>query len=197
MPYSNETHLPIRTKMDMYRRLGGGEFGNTIPVFYSVEEWENNDCPNYGLWGIRSVSAAGDPRMRLNVPAEEIPSLFRSWYPNGGGNISCMIDRWAVLRAEVFEQPWAEPFGLSMFYVPPGQVDPDSPWRGSFRKYGRSVGGVLTQAILQNYLWPSDYEDLKVLLDRFPGHVIEFSACDRAVGLIPNRNTVIWEVRAY
>jgi hypothetical protein len=34
-----------------------------------------------------------------------------------------------------------------------------------------------------------------MLLERYPHHVIELSACSRAVGVIPLRNTCVWEVR--
>lgn len=188
----------ISTKPKMYRLLSAGALGNTLPVWYSVESWEADPgTAAYRLWGIRSVSKAGDPRMRLNVPAGEVADLYREWYPSGGGSISPMIDRYAVLRAEVFENDFGHPFGLSLFYVPPGLACPADPWRGSFRKSGRHAHGAAAVAIMKAYLWPSDYEDVRALLERYPGHVVEFSACDRAVGVIPHRNTIIWEVRKY
>ena len=41
-----------------------------------------------------------------------------------------------------------------------------------------------------------DYEWLMQLLDTYDS-VVEFSAYDRAVGILPIRNTIIWEVRNY
>lgn len=189
----------ILSKSRMYDDLTQGRFGNTIPIFGSVEAWEAwSDWGRYDLWGIRCGVAGADKRMRLNVPRDEVATLYREWYPNGGGNISPMIDRWAVLRAEVFENDFGHPFGLTMFYVPPGvKIDPVDPWRGSFRNYGKHAYGAAAVAIMKAYMWPGDYEDVRALLDEFPGHVVEFSACDRAVGKIPNRNCVIWEVRKY
>lgn len=43
----------------------------------------------------------------------------------------------------------------------------------------------------------ASYEDVRELLKLYPNHVVEFSCCDRSVGSVPGRNTVIWEVRLY
>jgi len=188
----------IRTKREMYRMLVAGEFGNTIPQYFSLEDWLiSPDHAKYSLWGVRSISGGGDKRMRLNVPRDDVKDYCERWYPHGGVNISPMIDRYAVLRAEAFESGFGEPFGLNVFYVPPGKLIPADPWRGSFKRYGTRAWGLKALHLLREHLWPSDWEDLRLTLDRFPGHVVEFSACDRAVGVIPNRNCVIWECRAY
>jgi hypothetical protein len=190
---------PVLTKQDMYRRLANGEFGNTIAQFFSLESWQNRGyVRNYGLWGVRSASIAGDKRCRLNVPEAEVEGLWKEWFPCGGGNISPMLDKWAVLRCEVFINEHDPRSGLTAFYVPAGfYIDESDPWRGSFRNYGKQVSGLQASMLLKAYCWPSDLENLMMLVEEYPGHVVEFSACDRAVGVIPNRNTVIWECRRY
>lgn len=177
--------------------LANGTFGNTVPQWFDVRSWEASDeSSRYPLWGIRSGVAGGDKRMRLNVPSAEVSELFQAWFPGGGGNISPMVDEFAQLRAEVWESNIC-PFGLSLFYVPCGMIDQADPWRGSFRKYGKPAHGIEAKALLSHYLWASDLADLEVLLETYPGHVVELSACSKAVGVIPNRNTIIWEVRKY
>lgn len=189
---------PIRTKQQMFRLLSAGLLGNTVPQWFSLPEWEADpDAAKYPLWGVRSGLAGGDKRMRLNVPSRDVPDLYREWFPSGGGNLSPMVDHAAVLKAEVFESDFA-PFGLNLFYVPPDKtVRYRQPWREAFREHGKQVRGLAVWKILEAYLWPSDLEDLRALLERFPGHVVEFTACDRAMGIVPNRNTVFWEVRLY
>lgn len=187
----------ITTKAEMYRLLAAGKLGNAIPQYFSLGEWMSSpDHGRYDLWGIRSMAAGGDRRMRLNVPTGEVARLWSLWYPHGGGNISPMIDRHAVLRGHVHESD-VEPFGLTLWYVPPGKVVEADPWRGSFREYGRHAHGAAARLILDQYLWPADRDDLADLLARYPGHVVEFTAADRAIGLVPVRNTVVWEVRLY
>jgi len=189
---------PLFYKSQMYHALSTGQLGNSVPMFFGLEEWlhEKDDCNHYGLWGVRSLTPGDRKRCRLNVPTGEVAEYWCKWFGSGGGNISPMLDRWAVLRGQVLE-PRHPPFGLTLDYVPPGKVDEESPWHGSFNKYGTTARGIVAWEILRCYLWPSDLEDLRVLLERYPGHVVEFSACDRAVGLIANRNTVWWEVRLY
>jgi hypothetical protein len=192
---------PVKNKRDMYRRLALGEFGNTIPMYFSLADWERCEIAarHAGLWGVRSAVIQGDPRLRLNVPRDEVATYVRRVFPDGGMNISPMVDPYAVLRGEVHLSDYGEPFGLRLFYVPPGkEVAPgEDPWRGRFKRWGAHAHGVTAREIIRYYLWPSDWADIEVLLDRYPGHVVEFSACDRAVGLVPGRNTCVWEVRAY
>jgi len=179
----------------MYELLVRGAFGNTLRNYFSLEEWEASGDPDrYPLWGLRSRARGGDSRMRLNVSSENIPGLWREWFPNGGGNLSVMIDQWVTLRAEVWESS-INPCGLTVYYA--DGYDPASPWRGSFRRYGRQLTGLAARGLLRTHLWPADYESLREVLDLYSGHVVELSACNRAVGVIPGRNTVVWECRDY
>lgn len=187
--------MNVSTKRRMYELLAGGAFGNTVPQYFDLLSWRvSADHGKYPLWGIRSGLAGADKRCRLNVPTEEVGPLYTEWFGAMGGNISPMIDRWAILRAEVWESHIG-PFGLTVFFA--DGFDPTDPWRGSFRKYGRQVNGIEANMLLKRNLWPSDLEDLRATLDAYPGHVVELSACSRAVGVLPSRNTVIWEVRNY
>ena len=62
---------------------------------------------------------------------------------------------------------------------------------------GQHTGGLRALCLLRQHLFPSSWEDIQELLERFPDSVIEFSAFEYAVGFLRNRNTVIWEVRNY
>lgn len=44
---------------------------------------------------------------------------------------------------------------------------------------------------------PSSQQDLDDLLDLYPDATIEFTCYDIDLGVIPNRNTIFWEVRNY
>lgn len=184
------TAPPITDKATMYRLLSAGSLGNTIPQFFSLAEWEPHSR-SYPLWGIRSLIGGGDRRMRLNVPTADVPAVY---FP--GANVSPMIDAFAVIRGEVIDS--ALTGGISLRYVPPDAViDPRDPWRGSFRNFGRNVSGSAAVAVLKAYLWPDDYEAMRELLGEYPDHAVEFTACDRPVGVVPMRNCVIWECRQY
>lgn len=60
-----------------------------------------------------------------------------------------------------------------------------------------TVKGLRALMVVRAHCWPADAEDLLGLLDAYPGHVVEFTAFERAVGVCRGRNTVIWEVRHY
>lgn len=189
----------IRTKAQMYAMLNAGSLGNTVPQFFSVASWEASpDYPAFALWGIRSSIAGADKRCRLNVPTGQVAPLFNEWFPSGGGNISPMIDMYAILRGEVIDTIHAPRPGLNLFYVPPeAPIDQADPWRGSFRNHGKQAAGAAARLVLEQYLWPSDLDDLYALVERYPEHTIEFSACWRKIGVMPNRRMCVWEVRKY
>ena len=194
MDHGDRDRPALTNKGQMYAALRRGDLGNTLPLYGSTFDWlKSADSDKYPLWGIRSPKA-GDPRMRLNVPRDQVADYCHNTFADDPYNISPMIDQWATLRAYVYESP-THPCGLQVTY--PTQVDPDSPWRGSFAKYSHTVYGVAARALLRQHLWDNDYADLQELLDLYPGHVVELSACERSVGLIPRHNTIIWEVRRY
>ena len=57
--------------------------------------------------------------------------------------------------------------------------------------------GIRAILKLRSVLFPSSLADLEALFEIYPDSVIEFSAYRFAVGAIPGRNAVIWEVRNY
>lgn len=186
---------PITSKPEMYRLLAAGQLGNTVPQWFSLDDWEADQRSHFPLWGIRSGIAGGDKRMRLNVPTDEVPPLYREWFPNGGGNISPMIDEYLTLRGQLVEGIENASAGdLSLNYV---EGEPATMWRQAFERFGKHANGLTAMMLLKRHLWVNDLEDMRILLDEYPGHVIEFTTCYRAVGLMSMRNTVIWEVRKY
>jgi hypothetical protein len=188
----------ILDKAAMYRLLAAGRLGNTIPQFFDRGVWSRfvGDHPDrYPYWGVRSMAGGGDNKSRLNVPTPGVFTLLDEWFPGAaaGFNVSPMIDRFAQLRVEMN--------GDTLDYVDPAaesQLDPRHPWRDGFARFRRRVGSpAAIRAILKAYLWPADLENVERLLDEYPGHTIEFSACDRACGVEPDCNTIVWEVRRY
>lgn len=69
--------------------------------------------------------------------------------------------------------------------------------RNGLREYGQHSTYFETRMLLKLYLYPSSYSDLVELSLQYPDHVIEFSAYSIALGHFRDRNTLIWECRAY
>lgn len=187
----------ITTKRQMYKLLGSGELGNFNRQWFDYAEWWNSpERTVYPLWGIRSMTGGGDRRMRLNCPTDEVHKYLLDAFNLSGFQISPMLDQWVTIKGQMVEGSEAVP-GLFLNYVPPGMVVEEDPWRGSFQRYGRHVSGSAAIAILKTYLWPDDFDWVRQLMQDYPGHAVEFSACSRAVGVLSGSNTVIWEVRLY
>lgn len=181
----------VTTKREMYRRLESGEFGNTIPMWTNVEAWENL-APGYRLWGVRTMTPGGP--CRLNCPADEVVATFRQFEAAGHpAQISMMVDAFVTAWLEVLESPT----GL----VVEGIEFPDTPrmtWRNSMPGPSRrSWSGTAARSVLLRHLNPNALDDLGIVLDQFPDHVVELTALDRCLGTVPHRNAVVWEVRAY
>ncbi|MCK4650196.1 hypothetical protein KAT36_03100 [Candidatus Pacearchaeota archaeon] len=51
--------------------------------------------------------------------------------------------------------------------------------------------------LLKKHLSPNSQLEIQNLINNFPNHAIEFSAYEMHIGDLPQRNTIIWEVRAY
>lgn len=182
---------PIRDKSQMYDLLAAGRFGNTVPQYFSVEDWLNSgqaEC--YPVWGVRTLTAGGP--CRLNCPASEVARTFREFEALGhAANISLMVDR--VCRVLLWADLFDDVGGWRLYGV---QSPPrGGSWRAQMPTLGREWSPLLGKLLLRELLTPGSYADLEALLECYPGHVVELSALDRCLGTVPGRNTVVWEVR--
>lgn len=179
----------ITDKNIMYRKLIAGHFGNTTPIFMSLNEWENrpNIWHNVPLWGIRSLKS-GDKRMRLDIPTEEVATYGLNTFGLSGYNISPMVDQWLTMRAEVME----DENGLHCRTVIGHR---ETKWRQAFERYELVLTGINAINHLKQHLNVNSYEDLQILFALHPNHVVELTALERCFGTIIGRNAVIWEVR--
>lgn len=69
--------------------------------------------------------------------------------------------------------------------------------RDAVLKHSSVMVGLRTLITLQHHMTPNSYDEVMWLLHEYPQHVIELSVFDYNLGIFPNRNTVIWEVRLY
>jgi hypothetical protein len=71
------------------------------------------------------------------------------------------------------------------------------PMLWAFKEEVLHAWGLKAKSILEYYLSPVSLEEVYLLLNQFSDCVVEFSSYSCLVGNLPNRNTVIWEVRGY
>jgi hypothetical protein len=184
----------IRSKSQMYRMLSRGDFGNTIPQYFSVEQWEaSGDQRRYPLWGIRSAKVAGHPACRLNCPVGEVADYARKHFADGV-NISMMVSAVAEVTAMLHV---VELDGQGL--VVDGIEWPElSDWRrGMASPVRKQWHGIAARHVLARHLNDNSRSDLWGVLNQWPGAVVELSALDRCIGIREHRNAVVWEVRHY
>lgn len=187
---------PITDKRQMYRLLQAGAFGNTVPQYFSVAEWEAGDAREYPFWGVRSARTSMHPACRLYCPTAAVAAYAARHFADGV-NISMMVD--AVAGVTAWLEVWDSPVGLVVEGIEHPRTWDGWNWRNSMKDPARTRRweGVAARAVLARHLDPNSRDDLAVLLDRYPGHVVELSNLDRCLGTVPHRSAIVWEVRAY
>lgn len=185
----------IRSKSEMYEKLHKGEFGNTVPMWFNCVKWQ--ESPEYHIyqwWGVRCLTPGGP--CFLNVTRKDVARFCNViTVAEYDYNISPMIDR--VVNVTLWANIWDSPSGL----VVEGIMNPPqtASWRdlmpdpNHYIRWERSAA----VALLLNHLNPNSLDDLYILLDKYPEHVVELSATEQQFGTVPGRNAVIWEVRNY
>ena len=167
----------VANKQEMYKLLRSGAFGNTARSWSSYAELLASDYR--GLVGVRSLVTGGP--FLAHVPFDKVPKTANNYS-------EMQDDSNILLQGEIYRSE----MGL---YLYASKVQRHM--RLALAEGGESFWLSRARVKLQTALWPSDYDDLMLLLDEYPESVVEFSAYSRAVGNIPNRNTIIWEVRNY
>lgn len=196
---SSRYALPVTSKKDFVERYIRGEFGNRSPTWNSLEEFccSTNNTNDYDdLYHLRNRVVIGGATF-YNQRRYELIDLWRrmdyplNWY------CSCMvpklIEERLLIQGEVQQSDaWSGHCGLDLYYskVP-------KPMRISLLEGGSSCSGIIAKELLGYYLCSNSYEWLNELLNRYPGHVVEFSSYEKEWGVIPRYNTVFWEVRLY
>jgi hypothetical protein len=188
---------PVLTKTDMYSRIVKGEFGNTLPRYFSIAEWEGPGLAgawmDYELWGVQHTTIPGFPGTRLDVRRRDVRTVIRE---GGFGENYCISPMVHQAGNVLWEGD------VCRRHDGPGVLCSGhfNPALGSWRQHMKhpvrwegTAGAFLLRCVLND----NSYDDLQVLLDEYPDHVVEFSALDACFGTCLGRNAVVWEVRKY
>lgn len=194
--------MVITDKKVMYQELRKGSFGNATQswdnwtdwYYYYFNELIHGERSRL-LWGIRSLIPGGKftPNVLSTNMITECKAYEQRCEPY---NITLMMnERNRIFICNVVQLSIGECPSPTLDYV--REPDYRLSWRENFLKYSKTTHGIVAWQMLRYYLDPSSFSDLEVLLDNYPGHVVELGAYSTHVGLIPHRNTVVWEVRNY
>jgi hypothetical protein len=177
--------MVIHNKHEFYRRSRSGQLGNTLRSWVTAQDLVQS---NYtGLIGIRSIGSTGGGPFLSRLTVSEAVEKSKTW-PTKYIFSEVAPDHKLLLQGELARLVG----GLYMSY----NTTPNLNLREGMlvAKHSHSLH---TKLLLENNLTPSALDDLYELLDLCPDAVIEFTAYDCNLGVLPHRNAIIWEVRNY
>lgn len=187
----------ISNKAEMYRMLHRGDFGNTVPMWFSIREWEldamfREPYRSIRYWGVRSLTPGGP--CTLNAPVAYVWDIANDFIRRGHQvNISPMIDH--IVNVSMWANVLRSPSGLIVECIE--YPDKASNWRVEMPTKAKTYQNTAANMLLRKHLNPSTLDDLGILLDKYPDAVVELSATESEFGTVPGRNAIIWEVRNY
>ncbi len=184
----------INNKLKMYKLLMKGEFGNTA-LHTTVSKLNLVDKKRINNIRLRYAGGPGSryrPFTNKSFPINLTNKYINQWIKKGFDKNRIIIsqaiaDKERILQGEL--TLYLNGYEL-LYTLEPGDM------RTALKKSKRATG-LKAKMILEKFIDPSSMEDLIFLLNKYPNHVIEFTVLKSETGTIPNRNTIIWEVRNY
>ena len=186
---------PVLTKRDFVRRYEVGEFGNASPTWRGLNTMENSGVlegkPDGTLFHIRNRVKGGPTWYDIRV--EDLADKWHEVIEGGVAADSLYISEMAptektILQGEIFYNEQ----GITLHYSKERLT-----MRDALKKNCQNASGIIALRLLDYYLNPVSMDWMEVLINRYPGHVIEFSTYSTCWGTLPGYNTVVWEVRQY
>jgi hypothetical protein len=182
----------ISTKKQCMRLLEEGILGNRLRLWDSLEEIKTD---KYNGTVTMRHKGTGGGLCIYEVQISDIPRIQEDWIKKGVQPLDIYFNESApdsrlLIQGELMQDHWGN--GLYLFYSRERKK-----MRDVLRDNGKHINGLNAKLLLQKFVDPSSYEDLQSLLELYPDHVIEFGAYEINLGNIPNRNTIVWEVRKY
>lgn len=174
----------IRTKWQMYQLWKTGAFGNKVRHWNTLEDFLASGY--VGRCGFRSTTPSSPNMGVFDSPSElvaALPNTHEVLVFSEGTHDNFLLVQGELARGAS---------GLYLHYSTEKLV-----MRRALATSPQNATGLKVHTILRYFCDPNSYEDLMLLLDMYPGHVVEFSTFSKNLGEIPGRNTVIWEVRHY
>lgn len=181
----------VPTKKECYVLFESGSLGNKPKTWSSYKEilaagWK-------GKVTMRSKAGMARKNVRYNVALKDIPHEIEEWKKQGmkEEHISfneSMPDEHLIIQGEIMRNEK----GIYLLYS-----TLKTQMNTALKEKPEHAIGLKANLLLKENLWPSSLADVEALLELYPNSVIEFSAYEIAVGNLPGRNTVIWEVRDF
>ena len=180
--------MRIKHKRQMYDLLIRGCLGNTIQMWRSLDEILASRYT--GSITVRSLTVS-DP---IRIYNDTFGSVVWKLKTAGGLRRTDLIfgaappDGDRILQGEFCRMPHGWHLRYSRLPLP---------MRVAFEHENLRTQGLQALNLVKSSVCPADFDDMREVLDTYPGCIIEFSAYECGVGLDTSRNTIVWEARNY
>lgn len=177
--------MEIRSKAEFFRLWEAGALGNKLRTWRDPVEAYRSGVP---LVGFREMGKAGGGKFAMARRSEI--ARVAAQFPRPFMVCEAAPDEKGTLQGEV----------CRTFRGLEGQLGLTSGLRmrdAIARGLLTPRGYLETRVLLERYMDPSSREDLDALFELYPDAAIEFTCYSCAVGSLPGRNTLFWEVRNY
>jgi len=179
--------MEIKSKREFFTKWNQLLLGNKPRTYSSFKEAFLSE---WGYFSLREIKAGGGAfqiyhRVELKAACSEWDFLGRKY------SIEEVVPgHLALLQGEVMRgtSGWEGYIGMAH-----GLLMRESKAQG----YIKSARGLKVILACRTYMDPSSFDDMMDLFELYPDAVIEFTTYKQDVGIIPNRNTIFWEVRNY
>lgn len=190
---------PILTKQQNFRLWQSGAFGNKLRAWRTIDEWWAGDYKGPVVLRTLLPSGGGGPCV-YNLNPNEVESVALIWSLDGIPRDWIMVNEYAPGHTTILQGEY-----LNDIYTLDGEARwgffyysrARAPMRKALVESSAYVDGLRADLMLCEAMTPGSYEDWQALLERYPRHVFEVSIYDGCIGDLPNRNTLVWEVRRY
>jgi hypothetical protein len=193
----NDLPPPVLSKGLNYRLWQGGMFGNKLRAWRTVAEWEASGFA--GEVVLRTVAGGGGPCL-YNLRPEDVSTDVKGWIACGIPLDHIMVNEAApdedvILQGEYLNDIFTldGEAGWGWFHYSRAKAQ----MRDALVMAPERARCLRSDLLLKLAMTPASHDDWQLLLEKYPGHVLEVSVYDRCLGDVPGRNALVWEVRKY
>jgi hypothetical protein len=188
----------ILTKKQNYRLWQGGEFGNKLRAWRTVEDWKAS-----GFGGdvvLRTLGSYGGGPAHYHLHPDEVEAMAARWIEDGIPSENIMVneeapDRQVILQGEYLNDIYGAGDDACWSYFRYSTVA--AHMRSALANRASESRGLRADLMLTASMTSASHDDWLLLIDKYPKHVFEVSIYDCCLGDMPGRNALVWEVRRY
>ena len=187
----------VLSKVQNYTLWQSGAFGNKLRAWRSVRAWRASGFA--GKVVLRTLMEGGGP-CAYGLTPDEVERFAAIWIKDGIPADKIMVNESAPDNSMILQGEYLNDIdtvdgtvGWGWFRYSRAKAQ----MRDALKEASEVSRSLRSDLLLRLAMTPSSYEDWLVLLERYPGHVLEISVYEHCVGDIPGRNALVWEVRRY